>query len=117
MHDLPWLHSELGEGTAPWLLARRLTRATAILAPSSATCIDVRRWLGPRCPPLHHVPHGTRLGPEPSATTTAARNGPLLVLGDDRPRKNRERLRAAHALALQSAPGLPPLRFVGPPHD
>ncbi len=63
------------------------------------------------------MPHGTRLGEEPTAATTAARTGPLLVLGDDRPRKNRERVRAAHAQARASDASLPALRFAGPPHD
>ena len=43
--------------------------------------------------------------------------GHFLALGDDRPRKQRDVLRAAHARALAQAPGLPPLRFVGPPDD
>ena len=35
----------------------------------------------------------------------------LLVLGDDRPRKNRDRVRQAHALAAARCPTLPPLRL------
>lgn len=117
LHDLPWLHPELGERGEPFLLARRVARAATIVMPSAQTEADARRWLGTRCPPVLRVPHGTTLGPAPTAEATHARRGPLLVLGDDRPRKNRERLHAAHALARQTAPDLPPLRFVGPPHD
>jgi hypothetical protein len=117
MHDLPWLHPELGERPEPRLLARLVARAAAIVAPSRLTADDTRSWLGDRCPPVHLVPHGTTLGPPPNDAGTRARSGPLLVLGDDRPRKNRERLRSAHERARQSAPDLPPLRFVGPPDD
>lgn len=119
-HDLPWLHPELGERTtfrARFAARRGLAAATAILAPSTATADDVRRLLGGRCPPVHVVPHGTALGPAPTAASLAARTGPFVALGDDRPRKNRERVRAGHALAAARCPGLPPLRFVGPPDD
>ncbi|MBL8756102.1 MAG: glycosyltransferase, partial [Planctomycetes bacterium] len=117
VHDLPWLHPELGERPEPRLLARLVARAAAIVAPSTQTASDTRAWLGARCPPLHRVPHGTNPGPPPTEGATAARSGPLLVLGDDRPRKNRDRLRAAHTRARATVPDLPPLRFVGPPHD
>jgi hypothetical protein len=124
-HDLPWLHAELGERTTTWrrcATTLALRSATAIVTPSAFTATDVRRLLGARCPPLHVVPHGVPLpDAEPNANATAddamARSGPLLVLGDDRPRKNRVRLQAADAEARRTAPDLPPLRFVGPPHD
>ncbi len=119
-HDLPWLHPELGEVSTPWrqfATRRALAAASAVLAPSQFTAEDVRRLLGARCPPLQVVPHGTRLGPAPDPTAIRARSGPLLVLGDDRPRKNRDRVRQAYALAAATCPGLPPLRFVGPPDD
>ena len=120
VHDLPWLHPGLGENTSNW---RRwstkwsLAAATAILAPSTMTRDDAARLLARSPARLHVVPHGTPTGPAPSASGTSARSGPLLVLGDDRPRKNRERLRRAHARARSLAADLPDLRFVGPPHD
>ena len=119
-HDLPWMHPELGEASTPWrrfATRRALAAASTVLAPSRFTAEDVRRLLGERCPPLQVVAHGTRLGPAPDPTATRARCGPLLVLGDDRPRKNRERVRQAHARAAGRCSGLPPLRFVGPPDD
>ena len=114
VHDLPWLHPELGEPSRWWrrfATVRSLRRATAILAPSTMTATDTARLLGERSPPIHVVPHATPLPPLHDGT----RDGPLLVLGDDRPRKNRDRLRAAHAAAQRRCPSLPPLAFVGPP--
>ena len=43
--------------------------------------------------------------------------GPFLVLGDDRPRKNRAVVRAAYARFHRDRAHAPPLRFVGPPDD
>lgn len=120
VHDLPWLHPELGEATAlrrRLATARSLRAAAAILAPSTLTAEDVRRLLGERAATVRVVPHGVARAAEPTPAATAARAGPLLALGDDRPRKNRDRLRAAHALARAQRPALPPLRFVGPPDD
>lgn len=119
-HDLPWLHPELGEASTPWrrfVVRRALAAASAVIAPSAFTAHDVRRLLGPRGPRLVLVPHGTTLGQAPDATTTQARSGPFVALGDDRPRKNRAIVQAAHAAARAKCPDLPPLRFVGPPHD
>ncbi len=119
-HDLPWLHPELGETTSARarLASRRaLAGADAVIAPSMFTADDVRRCPGVDMRHVHVIPHGTSLGAEPDARAVAARCGPLLVLGDDRPRKNRERVRAAHALAKANCPDLPPLRFAGPPDD
>lgn len=118
VHDVPWLHPEAGERARPWrrfATVRALRAATAIVAPSAMTASDAATLLGGRTTKVHHVPHGTRRGEEPAAATTAARTGPLLVLGDDRPRKNRERVRAAHELARRRDASLPALRFVGPP--
>ncbi len=120
VHDLPWMHPEVGEPVHSFrhfMLSRLLRHATAIITPSLLTAMDTRAWLGRRTPPLAVIPHGTALGPAPTAASTAARHGPLLVLGDDRPRKNRDRVREAHALARQQCPTLPDLRFLGPPHD
>jgi glycosyltransferase involved in cell wall biosynthesis len=117
VHDLPWLHPELGERTSWWrrfATVRALRSARAIVAPSALTAADTRDLLGAGAPPIHVVPHATPLPPLPPPRE---RSGPLLVLGDDRPRKNRIRLQAAHALAQSRAPELPPLAFVGPGHD
>ncbi len=118
VHDLPWLHPELDERTSAWrafATKRALRAATAIVSPSAFTARDVGRLLGASAPPVHVIPHGTGVSAE--AGNPAQRSGPLLVLGDDRPRKNREAVRKAHALARQQCPGLPELRFVGPPDD
>lgn len=114
VHDLPWLHPELGERSSWWrrfATVRALRSAHAIVAPSSWTAADTRQLLGTKAPPIHVVPHAT---PLPLAAPPCERDGPLLVLGDDRPRKNRSRLQTAHDLARTRAPELPPLAFVGP---
>ena len=119
VHDLPWLHAELDEPATAWrrfATRRSLRAAAAVLAPSTATADDVRR-IEPATKHLYIVPHGTPLGPAPTAADVQQRRGPLLVLGDDRPRKNRDRLRAAHRLAQLQAADLPALHFAGPPHD
>jgi glycosyltransferase involved in cell wall biosynthesis len=119
VHDLPWrARPPLPAGDAP-VRRHRLAlhlgarAAGAVLVPSHATAADLRVEL-PRH--LHAkilvVSHGVE--PVPPAPADAL-TGALLVLGDDRPRKNRTRIAAAHALAQRSAPDLPPLRFVGPP--
>ena len=116
VHDLPWQHPELGEPTSAWrrfATVRALRAATAVIAPSTATRDDALR-LRPRGA-VHVIAHGTARGPAPDEAGTRARAGPFLVLGDGRPRKNHERLRAAHALARTREPDLPPLQFVGPP--
>lgn len=116
VHDLPWLASDAGERAS---MRRRLaTRvalgaASAVLTPSQFTFAAAQRLLGD-ARRLHHVPHG--LPPLP-AHAREPRDGPLLVLGDDRPRKNRTRIAAAHGLAARQRADLPALRFVGPPHD
>jgi glycosyltransferase involved in cell wall biosynthesis len=118
-HDLPWLHPELGERVGAWRrLATRcaLRAASAVIAPSAATAADVAH-LGVARAPARVIAHGTPLGTAPDAASTRARAGPFLALGDDRPRKNRDRLRAAHALARARDPALPELRLVGPPGD
>lgn len=117
-HDLPWMHPDLNEPGNAWRqFATRYALRTAarILAPSTMTKLDVKRLLGKRCPTIELVPHGTALGIAPSESGTINRSGPFLVLGDDRPRKNLARLRAAHQLAKQHCPGLPDIEFVGPP--
>lgn len=118
-HDLPWRHPEAGEATSPWrrfATARSLRAAAAVLAPSTTTADDVRALLGADAR-VRVVPHGCAPGPAPTEAATAARRGPCLALGDDRPRKNRDLLRRAHARAAAQDATLPPLRFVGPPSD
>jgi glycosyltransferase involved in cell wall biosynthesis len=120
VHDLPWLHPELQERTTLWrrsVTKRALRSAAAIVTPSAFTARDVATLLRGGAPPAHVIAHGTELGPQPRPGATAQRSGPLLVLGDDRPRKNRDRVRQAHAIARQGCPRLPDLCFVGPPHD
>lgn len=119
VHDLPWrAQPRLPRGDAPRLRHRLALHASAraaaaILVPSLATADDLRRELpaeaGAR---VHVVPHGV-----PPTEPAAFRDltGDLLVLGDDRPRKNRARVAEAHARARCSDPRVPALRFVGPP--
>jgi hypothetical protein len=116
VHDLPWLHAGSGERATAWrrfATARALGAATAIIAPSRFTLAAAARLLGGE-EKLHLVPHTV---PPPAPAPPTERTGPFLVLGDDRPRKNRQRVRQAHALARQRQPALPGLRFVGPPDD
>jgi hypothetical protein len=118
-HDLPWLHPESGERAGLWrpfATARALGSAARVLAPSSMTAADARRLLGAAASRVVLVPHGL---PPPSAPQPNAelRDGPLLVLGDDRPRKNRARVRAAYERFAEQRPDAPALRFVGPPDD
>jgi len=118
-HDLPWWHPELGERHSRWrrfATRRSLLAADLVLVPSAATARDVRReLLSPRAR-IVVVPHATTLGPAPDDAAVAARSGPFLVVGDDRPRKNRLRLVAAWERASVVRSQLPPLQFVGPPH-
>lgn len=118
VHDLPWLHPEARERTGPWrrfATRRSLRAASAVLAPSRFTLAAVERWLGPsRRQRRLCVPHGT-VPPDLPPPPPAQRQGPLLALGDDRPRKNRALVRRAFALARSRCRELPELRFVGPP--
>ncbi|HEB53187.1 MAG TPA: glycosyltransferase family 1 protein [bacterium] len=119
VHDLPWLHADAPEHTGRWrrfATQRALCSAARVLAPSTMTARDAERLLAPDARRVERVPHGTPapIAPPPDPAT---RSGPLLVLGDDRPRKNRARLCAAHAIARRRCPDLPDLRFVGPPDD
>lgn len=117
VHDLPWLHRESGERSTWWrrfATKRALRAATAVIAPSKFTLDAAARILGHRNK-LHHIPHIT--GAPTTISDPTLRTGPFLVLGDNRPRKNRARVREAHRLARQQNPQLPDIRFVGPPDD
>ena len=117
VHDLPWMHAESGERSTWWrrfATVRALRAASAVIAPSMFTLEAAARILGSRAR-LHHIPHTTKT-PEPIADPPG-RTGPFLVLGDDRPRKNRARVHEAHRLAQQRHADLPDIRFVGPPGD
>lgn len=119
VHDLPWLHAEAGESASAWrrfATVQSLRAAAAVLAPSQFTAHDATALLGgDAAARVRVVPHGTALGPAPDAASLHARRGPFLVLGDDRPRKNRALLVRAHAAARRLRPDLPPLQFAGPP--
>lgn len=118
-HDLPWWHPELGERTTRWrrfVTRRSLRTADRVLVPSQATARDVRRELADPKARIVVVPHATTLGPVPDDASLPSRTGAFLVLGDDRPRKNRARLVAAWERAVVVRPQLPPLQFVGPPN-
>jgi len=115
VHDLPWLAGEPIDGRGVWRrLATRLSlrAATAVLAPSLPTMHGAPLF-GAHADEVFRVPHGVLPPDAPAALEHLT--GPFLVLGDDRPRKNRQRVRAAHARARQQRPQLPELRFVGPP--
>lgn len=120
VHDLPWLlRPRLGESGCRWRhrLAVRLAvrRAAAIIVPSRATRDDLLRSFGERrAGAIRVIPHG--VDAPPAAATSAAIDGPFVVLGDDRPRKNLDNVRAAHALARTQDADLPPLRLIGPRH-
>ena len=118
IHDLPWMAdlpaSEPGRGALDRFAVRLAARrAAAILTPTEASAADLVRFLGPRVRPrIAVVPHGVASVSSPADDEEL--DGPFLVLGDDRPRKNRARIEAAHDLALRRTKELPDLRFVGP---
>jgi len=117
-HDLPWLHPEAEEPTGWWrrfATTRALRRAACVVAPSRMTYEDVRAVRG-ATGMVERVPHGVPTPPTPPADE-AQRRGPLLVLGDDRPRKNRDLVRTAYERFRSGRADAPPLRFVGPPDD
>lgn len=120
VHDLPWLApvalAEPGVGLRHRLALRRAVRvATRLVVPSAATAKDLlRAWGKDLAGRVRVVPHGTPAPEAPAAYEDL--RGPFLFLGDDRPRKNLERLRHAWRLARTVAPDLPGLRVVGPHH-
>lgn len=114
IHDLPWrAATSLSEG--PYRRARAAIRvasraATRILVPSEHTARDVRSG-APRCADRVQV---CPLGVPPTEPRTSEPLGPFVVLGDDRPRKNLVRVRAAHGAAKELDPSVPDLLELGP---
>ncbi|MEM7202762.1 MAG: glycosyltransferase family 1 protein [Planctomycetota bacterium] len=120
VHDLPWRvalpHDEPGRGPRARLATHlALRRATAVLVPSAATAADLEAWHRARRgdATVHVVPHGVA-PPHASPPQHPATAGPFLVLCDARPRKNLNRLAAAHRLARTTAPDLPEIVRLGP---
>lgn len=119
VHDLPWRARLPLPAAERWRWRHRVAlrasarRAAAILVPSPATAADLRGELGAAVSAaIHVVPHGH---PPVAPAPLDDLRGPLLALGDDRPRKNRARVARAHALARARCPDLPDLLFLGPP--
>jgi len=120
LHDLPWRHrATRRERGTRWrhrfAADLALDSARAVVVPSEATARDVVAWRPEAQAKIHVVAHGVAAVAAPADPDR--RQGPLLVLGDDRPRKNRARVQRAHELARARHPELPDLRFVGPPDD
>jgi len=117
VHDLPWLCPESSEPSSRWrrfATTRSLRAASAVIAPSHFTLAAARRLLAGGRALLRCVPNGVVL-PSAAPPDPELRSGDLLVLGDDRPRKNRQRVQEAHTRARARCPELPPLCFCGPP--
>ncbi|MCA8955801.1 MAG: glycosyltransferase family 4 protein [Planctomycetes bacterium] len=124
VHDLPWRdRALLGEPGARrrrrLALALAAHSAAALVVPSRSTRDALLREHPGTTPRVHIIPHGVA-PPAPDPTAVADQppaGGPLLVIGDDRPRKNLTRVQAAHELARHRLPDLPELRHIGPPDD
>lgn len=117
LHDLPWMHAAAPDSGTTWQrLATHMSlrKASAVLAPSRLTLEAAARIMGSKSSRLHLVAHGIQ-PPQGSPMSAQERQGAMLTLGDDRPRKNRARVRAAAELAKGRHPDLPQLQFVGPP--
>jgi glycosyltransferase involved in cell wall biosynthesis len=119
VHDMPWMSANrYGEGRAfraRWAVRVASRRAAAILVPSQATRRDLLAYAGTKLATrVQLVPHGVEKPEEPAPAEEL--QGPFLILGDDRPRKNHDRLRRAHQHATTLEPDLPDLLFVGPPN-
>jgi glycosyltransferase involved in cell wall biosynthesis len=119
VHDIPWLHPELRrEPGSRWsqrlALRQTIRSADALIVPSQATREDLLRATSTLEDKIETIPHGVLWPAEEAPETSSDR--PFLVLGDARPRKNLERLSAAHAIAKDRDAELPDLRFVGPDH-
>ena len=116
VHDLPWRCTPAVERVhLRARLATRLAlrRANRVIAPTQWTARQVAEELPAAAARTRIVPHGV-VHPAAPAPPDLQR-GPFLVLGDDRPRKNHARIRAAHALARARCSDLPDVEFLGPP--
>ncbi|MEO0479080.1 MAG: glycosyltransferase [Planctomycetota bacterium] len=123
IHDLPWMRGQELDGERPFgrhrrALRRALRAARAgrgrILVPSANTATELRASEGNHevtvCAPGLANPEA------PPDLDRSRRTGPFVVLGDDRPRKNIDRLKRAHAAARARCPTLPELLIAGPIH-
>ena len=118
VHDLPWLCEGSGESTSRrQRLATKwsLRSAAAVVAPSRFTLAAAKRLVSPTTR-LRCIPHATTL-PTTTPVDPARRQGPLLTLGDERPRKNRTRVHAAMTLARKLDDRVPEPCFAGPPYN
>lgn len=119
VHDLPWRAPEpLREPGCGWRHRRAvdiaLQRAAAIVVPSNATRRDLEAEARGRARArIVVVPHGipAPLAPEPEQRDP---RGPFVVLGDARPRKNLDRVRAAQQIGARMQRDLPSLELLGP---
>ena len=118
VHDLPWADPQSGE-TRPWrvraAVRSSLRAATRVIAPSTSTR-DAALRIGVNAKRCVVVPHATEIPSEPPRPAND-RHGPLLILGDERPRKNRTRVEAAIAIAKRRDPRVPDPCFAGPPFN
>lgn len=116
LHDLPWRANtplrEAGTRLRARLAARvALDLADVVVVPSSATRADAIAWRREPRAEVTVVPHGV---PLPRVEEGVPRDGPFLVVSDDRPRKNLARLHRAHDRAARMRPDLPPIERIGP---
>lgn len=112
VHDLPWRAPvRLVEPGVGWRhrLALRLAMRTAtrVLVPSRSTATDLGDASHVRV-----VPHGIETPSAPAPESALV--GAFLAIGDERARKNLDRLRAAHTMARTMDQELPDLRVIGP---
>lgn len=123
VHDVPWaaappIPDDDAGGWRQRMALRHAARAAqALVCVSRATRRSVLRALGkrPRAA-VRVVPNGVPRPAEPAPL--ASLRGPLLVLASgNRPRKNLDRVRAAHALARAQDASIPPLEVLGPPDN
>ncbi len=118
VHDLPWLQAESME-SRPWRTRQAvrwsLRKAARVIAPSRYTHAALLR-LCSRAEKCIVVPHATEPAIAPPRPPRE-RMGPLLILGDDRPRKNRTRVEAAIAVARRRDARVPEPCFAGLPYN